>query len=226
MKKYEVLRIFLEQMQENTICLVGVRTGGYYSRGTKTRLAERTVFTSFLSVDFVFSISHQELYTSEQDWCASVSEKNWAGIDTVDHHAHIHSVVIEPPEVKFGYIHSIMASSISIAPPQNCYAARTWKMWAHLVRKVVGPPSLLLCSSSRESSSSRLNKLLTYITCAFQTLKFNQLEEKAKSNMSSPNTRRVEVLTCRPSMVTSSTCSPREKDMVCDLLNQLCSYMM
>ena len=128
MKKYEVLRIFLEQMQENTICLVGVRTGGYYSRGTKTRLAERTVFTSFLSVDFVFSISHQELYTSEQDWCISVSEKNRAGIDTVDHHAHLHSVVIEPPEVKFGYIHSIMASSISIAPPKNYYAPRKWKI--------------------------------------------------------------------------------------------------
>ena len=107
MKKYEVLRIFLEQMQENTICLVGVRTGGYYySRGTKTRLAERTVFTSFLSVDFVFSISHQELYTSEQDWCASVSEKNRAGIDTVDHHAHLHSVVIEPPEVRIHCIKS------------------------------------------------------------------------------------------------------------------------
>ena len=104
MKKYEVLRIFLEQMQENTICLVGVRTGGYYSRRTKTRLAERTVFTSFLSVDFVFSISHQEFYTAEQDWCISVSEKNRAGIDTVDHHAHLHPVVKEPPEV---WMHSI-----------------------------------------------------------------------------------------------------------------------
>ena len=107
MKKYEVLQIFLEQMQEkHDICLLGVRTGGYYSRGTKTRLAERTVFTSFLSVDFVFSISHQKLYTSEQDWCISVSEKNRAGIDTVDHHAHLHSVVIEPPEVRIHCIKS------------------------------------------------------------------------------------------------------------------------
>ena len=39
MKKYELLRIFLEQMQENTICLVGVRTGGYYySRGQRQDL--------------------------------------------------------------------------------------------------------------------------------------------------------------------------------------------
>ena len=160
-------------MQEkHDICLLGVRTGGYYSRGTKTRLAERTVFTSFLSVDFVFSISHQELYTSEQDWCISVSEKNRAGIDTVDNHSHLHPVVIEPPEVCI-VLNQEGILNFNSPLPKNYHAPRKWKMWPHLVRKVVGPPSLLLCSSSRESSPSRLNKLLTYITCAVQTLKFN-----------------------------------------------------
>ena len=87
---------------------------------------------------------------------------------------------------------------------------------SHLVRMVVGPPSLLLCFSRSRSSPPRLNKLVTWVADSAEAILYLIRTERKISSIAW-SWKSEAVPTLRPSMVTSSTSSPNEKEIECDL---------